>query len=913
MKFIKSVKYVNRISVFSFLLGLLLVTAVRADSRVDTVINNTWKFNRADVNNAQSPSFNDASWSTIDLPHTWNALDGEDGGTYYRGIGWYRKHYTIGSENSGKRIYLFFESVGISADVYCNGTLIGSHLGAYAAFCFDITGAVIFGADNLIAVKANNSSSLNIAPLDGDFTQWGGICRSVHLLITNPVHITPLDYASPGVYLTTTNVSSASGDLSVKTLIRNAGTAAKDVTVRATIKDATNVTVGTPLTLTQSVAAGATTNFVQNTTVSSPHLWDGLADPYLYKVLVEVETDSAVVDQIEQPLGFRYYSVDSNLGFFLNGHYLDLHGAAIHEDRDHKGRAISDADREEDIQIMLEMGCTWLRLAHYQHAEKIYDLADETGMILTTEIPIVDNIASGTAFSDNCQSQLKELIRQNYNHPSVLFWGLFNEITLHSGPDPNPLIITLNTLAHAEDPTRPTTAANNTSDNDATTKHTDVLGYNKYFGWYDGVVTGFAPWADGIHASRGSDKIGVTEYGAGASINNHQDDPTVEPANVGGNWHPEEYQAYFHEVHWKAMKTRPYLWCKAIWNGFDFGSDVRNEGDRAGINDKGMVLRDRTVKKDAFYWYKANWSSTPMVYITSRRFTPRVANPTYVKVYSNCDNVELFINGVSKGVLTSTDHIYQWTSGLTLTGGANEIKAIGRIGTDEYIDICNWTLNPPGAQSPYLGSPSAIPGKIEAENYDTGGEGVAYHDADTGNSGGQYRPSEGVDIQSCTDTGGGYNIGWTNAGEWLEYTVNVTTAGTYKIATRVASQSAGGTFHIEFNGVDKTGNITVPSTGGWQNWTTVNATAHLSAGTQIMRFYISASGFNLNYFNITVISLDIRGDLNGDGVVDLDDLVIMKGEWLTSGPTADIEPPGGDGIVDFKDFAVLAENWGKTN
>jgi hypothetical protein len=288
------------------------------------------------------------------------------------------------------------------------------------------------------------------------------------------------------------------------------------------------------------------------------------------------------------------------------------------------------------------------------------------------------------------------------------------------------------------------------------------------------------------------------------------------------------------------------------------------------------------------------------------------------------------------------------------------------IGTSSYAAPYP---NPPG-------SPSAIPGKIEAENYDTGGEGVAYHDTDANaNSGGKYRPTEGVDIESCSDTGGGYDVGWTNAGEWLKYTVNVSTAGTYNIATRVASLSAGGTCYIEFNGVNKTGNITVPVTGGWQNWTTVNATANLSAGTQVMRFYISANGFNLNYFDITVItvtvpnvvgmaqttaqstitasgltvgvisqsysdtvaagnvisqspiggssaapgssvslviSLGIRGDLNGDGVVDLYDLGIMRDEWLTSGPTADIEPPEGDGIVDFKDFAVLAENWGKT-
>jgi beta-galactosidase len=675
MKFIKSVKYVNRISVFSFLLSLLLVTAVRAGSRVDTVIDSTWKFNKADVANAQLPSFDDSSWITLDLPHTWNASDGEDGGTYYRGIGWYRKHYTLGSENAGKRVYLFFESVGKAADVYCNGVSIGRHEGAYAAFCFDITIAVQFGADNVIGVKADNSGSLNIAPLSGDFTQWGGICRNVRLLITNPVHITPLDYASPGVYLTTTNVSSASGDLSVKTLIRNAGATAKDVTVRATIKDANNITVGTPLTLTQNVDANTTTPFVQNTTVSYPHLWDGLADPYLYKVLVEVETDSTVVDTVEQPLGFRYFTVNSNTGFFLNGHYLDLHGAAIHEDRDHKGRAISDADRQQDIQIMLEMGSTWIRLAHYQHAEKTYDLADEKGIILSTEIPLVNKISTTQAFSDNCKSQLKELIRQNYNHPSVLFWGIFNEITLDgSGPDPTVLMRELNTLAKAEDPTRPTTAASNSSDTHSTACITDVLGFNKYFGWYNGAATDFGPWATNIHATRGSDEIGVTEYGAGASINQHQENPP-EPPNAGP-WHPEEYQSYYHEVHWKAMKTRPFLWCKALWNGFDFGSDGRKEGDRNGINDKGLVLRDRTVKKDSYFWYQANWSSTPMVYITSRRFTPRAQKPGYIKVYSNCDNVELFINGQSQGVLTSTDHIYQWDS-VKFKVGINEIKAVG--------------------------------------------------------------------------------------------------------------------------------------------------------------------------------------------------------------------------------------------
>jgi beta-galactosidase len=689
MKAAKTLQHI--LTVLIPLVILFQPSLLMADSRTDNLINSGWKFSKGDISGAQAAGFNDSAWNSVELPHTWNALDGEDGGNnYYRGIGWYRKHFTLGSELSGRRVYLFFESIGKTADVYCNGSFIGRHEGAYAAFCFDITGNVRFGADNVIAVKADNSSSLNIAPLSGDFTQWGGICRGIRLIVTNPVHITLLDYASPGVYLTTAKVSNASAELGIKTLVRNAGITAKDVTVRVTIKDASGATVGTPLVLTQNAAAGTTVNFIQNIAVANPHLWDGLADPYLYKVIVEVESDGTIVDSVQQPLGFRYYSIDSNKGFFLNGHYLDLHGAAIHEDREHKGRAISDDDRRQDIQIMLDMGCTWLRLAHYQHAETTYDLADEKGIILWTEIPMVNLISTATSFADNSKIQLKELIRQNYNHPSVCFWGIFNEITLSNGPDATSLVQQLNALAKEEDPTRPTVAAANSSDTHSTTQVTDVLAFNKYFGWYNGSATDFAGWASSIHSMRPSDEIGISEYGAGASIKHHKDNPP-EPANAGP-WHPEEYQSYYHEVHWKAMEARPYIWCKTIWNGFDFGADGRTEGARKGINDKGLVLRDRTIKKDAYYWYQANWASKLMVYITSRRFTPRTQNPLYIKVYSNCSSVELFINGQSQGVLNAMDHIFQWNS-ITLKDGANEIKAIGKSGTSECADTCSWELN----------------------------------------------------------------------------------------------------------------------------------------------------------------------------------------------------------------------------
>jgi beta-galactosidase len=698
MNFNKPTKQIGRTClVLSF---FMMSVPICAAGREDSLINDQWRFSYFGNNagaGTEAISFNDSSWSSLDLPHTWNAFDGQDGGSNYaRGFGWYRKHYTIGSQYLGKRVYLFFESVGQKAHVYCNGTLVGNHLGGYAAFCYDITDQVNFGADNVIAVRADNAStssvsSLNIIPRSGDFNKVGGICRSVHVIITDPVHITLLDYASPGVYLPQTNVSGTSADLSVRTLVRNAGSVAKNVTVRAIIKDAGNNNVDT-LILTQNAAAGATTEFVQNTTIANPHLWDGRNDPYLYKVIVEVEVDSAVTDTVEQPLGFRYFSVDVNNGFFLNGQYLDLRGVAMHEDWLDKSRAISDADREQDNALMLEMGCTWIRPSHYQHAEKFYDLCDQSGIVISTEIPIVDSITFDTAFVDNCKDQLRELIRQNYNHPSVCFWLLYNELTT-SGSET--VIGQLNDLAHQEDATRPTTCAhNNTSDTAAWSYVTDTLAYNRYMGWYGSAPEGFAPWADSIHASRNTDEIGITEYGAGANTSQHQV-PPVYPGPTSA-FHPEEYQMYYHEVYWIAMKARPWLWCKTIWNGFDFAVDSRNEGSQPGLNDKGMVTRDRAIRKDAFYWYKANWTTAPMVYITSRRFTPQQTCPQYVKIYSNCDMVELFVNGVSHGTKTGADCIFQWNGGIGLRAGSNEVRAVGTSGASSCEDTCTWQLEVAG-------------------------------------------------------------------------------------------------------------------------------------------------------------------------------------------------------------------------
>jgi beta-galactosidase len=657
--------------------------------RTEKIINGNWAFTFTGSDAAegsQSAGLDESTWQNVNLPHCWNASDTQDGilNNYARGFGWYRKHFTLDKDNAGKRVYVYFESAAYKAQVYCNGTFIGRHLGGYASFCFDITESVKFGEENLLAVRVDNAdtsseSDLRIIPLSGDFNKYGGLCRGVRLIITEPVHITPLDYASPGVYLTASNVSEKGADLEIKTLVRNTGSGMQNVTIRTQVFDAAGKIVK-KLKSTQVIDPG-TEPVLQTAHINKPHLWNGRKAPYLYSVTVELSLFNRPVDMVRQPLGLRYYSVDKDKGFFLNGEHYDLVGVAMHEDRFGKGRAISDADREQDMNLMLEMGCTWIRPSHYQHGEKFYDLADESGMVLSSEIPIVNGALFSEEFIENCESQLTELIRQNYNHPSILFWIIYNELTTAGSET---IIDRLNKLVKAEDPARITSCAHsNASDHSPWSKVTDTLAYNRYMGWYGKSPDDFAPWADKIHSERPEDCVGITEYGAGANAFQHQI-PPVYPGPYA-EFHPEEYQLYYHEKYWLAMKARPFLWCKTVWCGFDFAVDNRDEGSQIELNDKGMVTRDRKIKKDIFYWYKANWNSEPMVYITSRRAQKQRTIPPYIKVYSNCESVELFVNGASCGVRKNADNIFLWEGELGLKDGENEIKAVAAGNLEDSI------------------------------------------------------------------------------------------------------------------------------------------------------------------------------------------------------------------------------------
>ena len=520
------------LAIFSFASSLVAQPYTPpVNERVDVILDPGWRFIRQDVPGAQTNGFDDSAWSVVNLPHTWNNLDGQDGGNnYYRGIGWYRVHCAVDGSYTNRHFFLKFDGAFSVTDVYLNGNYLGEHQGGFAAFVFDATPYINVGADNVIAVKVNNAFNTNLPPLNADFTFFGGLYRDVHLLVTDPVQISPLDYGSPGVYLTTTSVSSSSANLQVTTVVSNSTASAQTVTVRAVVTDAaTNIV--TTLTNVVTLQASSVSNVVAGAVIANPHLWNGLTDPYLYQTFVEVWNGASAVDVVAQPLGFRYFSVDPTNGFFLNGRHYDLHGVNMHQDWLNCGWALTNAQRDTNFIFLKEIGATFLRLSHYEHNDYTYQLADRNGICVWSEVPIIDYITESPAFYTNSLQQLREMIRQRYNHPSVVCWSVYNEITLQAGPTPTNLISQEVQLVSQEDSTRPSTAAANTSDNDPSTLYTQLIAFNKYYGWYSSPLNGIGSWADNIHANYPSRCIGVSEYGAGASIYQHSENPTF-PANT---------------------------------------------------------------------------------------------------------------------------------------------------------------------------------------------------------------------------------------------------------------------------------------------------------------------------------------------------------------------------------------------
>lgn len=639
--------------------------------RQDILLNNDWNFRF-------SHQVQKGTEVRVDLPHTWNAQDALSGKIdYKRGIGNYEKNLFIRPEWKGKRLFIRFEGVNNIADVFINRRHIGEHRGGYGAFIFEITGKVEYGKENSILVRVNNGEQLDIMPLVGDFNFYGGIYRDVHLLITDETCISPLDYASPGVRLIQDSVSHRYAKVRAIVDLSNGSSGNQEVELNVRLLDGQRVVKEG----TKNVNLSGNEVMQQELTfeIDQPHLWNGRQDPFLYQAEVTLFRNGQMVDRVTQPLGLRFYRIDPDKGFFLNGKHLPLQGVCRHQDRSEVGNALRPQHHEEDVALMLEMGVNAVRLAHYPQATYFYDLMDKNGIIVWAEIPFVGpggyndkGFVDLPAFRANGKEQLKELIRQHYNHPSICVWGLFNELT-ELGDNPVEYIKELNVLAHQEDPTRLTTSASNQMGD--LNFITDAIAWNRYDGWYGGTPADLGTWLDRMHKDHPEICIAISEYGAGASIY-HQQDSLVKTVPTSW-WHPENWQTYYHIENWKTISSRPYVWGSFVWNMFDFGAAHRTEGDRPGINDKGLVTFDRKVCKDAFYFYKANWNrEEPMLYLTGKRNTVRTQRLQTITAFTNLSGAELFVNGKSYGKTTPDSYaILEWKN-VELQPGENEIKVV---------------------------------------------------------------------------------------------------------------------------------------------------------------------------------------------------------------------------------------------
>ena len=599
----------------------------------------------------------DGTTTTVDLPHTWNARDGQDGGNdYWRGTCIYRTHFAAPQFNSAShQVWIQFDGVNASAHVVLNGSPVCNHDGGYSTFRANIT--ELLRDENELTVEVDNSKNDRVYPQKADFTFYGGIYRDVSLMVVSKNHFT-LDYfGGPGIRITPT-VQGADASVQVTTWHDGEG----EVSIE--LLDAAGNTVATgkgpDITL----------------TIFNAHLWNGVKDPYLYSCKARLVVNGTVEDETTTRFGVRSFKVDPKKGFFLNGKSYPLHGVSRHQDRKGLGNAITREMHDEDMALIKEIGANTIRLAHYQHDQYFYDLCDEVGMVVWAEIPYIsEHMPNGR---ENTISQMKELIIQNYNHPCIVCWGISNEITI-STKDKKDMLDNhrqLNDLCHEMDKTRLTTLACYAMCGpfNRSAHITDMVSWNLYLGWY---VPGFILndlWMGFFHLCFPNRPFGYSEYGAEGMPNLHSTHP-----HRGD--HTEEYQAKYHEYMLRCFKRHPWMWATHVWNMFDFAADARDQGGEPGMNHKGLVTFDRKTKKDSFYLYKAWWSDEAFVHICSKRFVERTGSTATVKVYSNQSTVALYVNGNKVGEQTG-EHVFTFKVPLN---GELHIQAVAGDRTDESV------------------------------------------------------------------------------------------------------------------------------------------------------------------------------------------------------------------------------------
>ena len=682
----------SRILKFNLLFVIILLFSstleYKAQSREVIILNDGWQFTLA-KEELEYINLTDTSWKNVRIPHTWNNKDIQSGKRVHYGTGWYKRELAINVEDTDKQYFLKFDGVGQYAALYINNRYVGEHLGSYSAFVFNISNFLKKDEPNTILVKVNNELTESYPKDNFLFGIYGGIYRGVSLITTNNIHIALTDYASSGVYVHQGNVSAENALLRIENLLMNESSEIKHISVKNKLVTKDLKIVSEIITDTV-LYPGGVIPLVSHLIIKNPRLWNGKKDPYLYTLETTLLYDSEVYDEIEQSIGIRSFYVDPQRGFILNGEAYKLYGVCRHQEWQDKGNALLPEHHKKDMDLINEVGATSIRLAHYQQAEYMYSLADSIGFLIWAEIPFVNGYKLNA--DHNAKLQLTELIKQNFNHPSIFVWGMHNEV-IKGRTIQRPVNLTkeLHNIAKTLDPKRYTVAVSNiwwVYDHVAH-ENTDLQGFNQYSGWYGGRPKGLGKWIKNYHSKKPDVRIAISEYGAGANITHQTSDLSITP-DPKGQFFPETYQTYYHEVTYSAIEEYPFIWSSYVWNMFDFALPEWNRGGIKGRNHKGLITYDRKTKKDAFYWYKANWSEEPVLYLTGRRNNILEADTTTIKTYCNFGVPELFVNGKILGKMDKGINSVQFVKrGIPLLKGENKIetKAVykNKIYADEFL------------------------------------------------------------------------------------------------------------------------------------------------------------------------------------------------------------------------------------
>ncbi|MGL6312847.1 glycoside hydrolase family 2 protein [Vibrio sp. WXL103] len=628
-------------------------------------LNSGWLFIKQPLTLSELNSVTDQQFDPINLPHTWNAIDGTNGGdNYHRGLCWYKKNITIDSIEQAKNYFIEVGAANSIANAYLNGKHLGEHRGGYSLFRFDVTDKLQKGENELL-ISVDNSHDEEVYPLFADFTFYGGIYRDVNLVIAEDVHFDLTDLGSTGVYVSQRSVSQKQANIEIKALVTNNTDLTPTLEVEFVDRQDQIVAQGSA-----EVTSHGT---LINLQIEKPILWQSVENPYLYECRVRLSVDGVQKDALNIATGLRYFEFNGQDGFVLNGKPTKIRGVSRHQDREAVGNALTKLHQIQDMQLIKEVGANSIRLAHYQHSDFFYDLCDEAGMIIWAEPPHISKTSDTDAEGTNAISQMRELIRQTYNHSSIVLWGVQNEIGIM--PNERPLLGTverMHAVVKEEDTTRLTTQAQvmMIREDDPANFATDTVAFNQYHGWYLGDTSGYDQFIQDFRKANPDGCLGYSEYGAEGIIDWHSDEPKVKD-------YTEEYHAQYHEEVLEIFDRYDYVWGSYVWNFFDFGSDMRNEGGVAGRNNKGLITFDRAIKKDAFYFYKSVWSNEPVVHIASKRFKDRHLDTIKIKVYSNLDDLTLTNNGQAipllkrEGTGNKTIHWFE----VKLASGYNRVEA----------------------------------------------------------------------------------------------------------------------------------------------------------------------------------------------------------------------------------------------